>query len=53
MFIAGIAIGIVVGAGGYYLYERVFSSAYTLGKNLLAAARGDIAKAQAHIGKLL
>lgn len=49
----GIAIGIVVGAGGYFLYERVFSPTYTLGKDLYAAAKGDIAKAQVHIGKLL
>lgn len=48
----GIFIGLIAGVGGYYLYERFFSSAVALGKELLGRARGDYSAALAHVRKL-
>lgn len=48
----GIIIGLIAGVGGYYLYERFFSSAVALGKEVLNRARGDYAAALAHVRKL-
>ena len=53
MLYLGIAIGIVVGAGGYYLYDRFFSKVYSLGKSAYDRARGDVEKARMHIAKLV
>lgn len=47
-----IIVGIAIGAGGYYLYDRFFTSTYKVGAELLARAKGDVAAARAHIAKL-
>ena len=49
----GLAIGLVVGVGGYYAYDRYATRAEAvalgLGKALLAKAGGDVEAAWLHI----
>lgn len=52
MLYVGIAIGVVVGAGGYWLYDRWLSKTYALGKALYQKVDGDVTKAWDHIRKL-
>lgn len=47
------ALGVATGAGGYYLYDRFFSTVKQLGKALLNRAGGDASAAWAHVRKLV
>lgn len=48
-----IVLGIVIGAGGYFVYDHFFSHAKYLGEQLLQKAQGDFSKAVDHINKLI
>lgn len=47
-----IALGIAIGAGGYYLYDHYLSTAAALGRSVILRFEGDIAKARAFIRNL-